>query len=242
MVRFQRMAAVIAAAILISSRALAASVDINPVRIDLAGQGQPTELRLTNIGSAEISVQVDTLKWDQDLNGSDQLVATDELLAVPPIFTVPAGEQQIVRIGYLGQASPDFEQSYRLLITELAPPPSSDGGGSKLSMRMRFSIPAFVAPSVYPARPEIVLLDVSTVEDSLILTVENAGTAHARLGRLEVRGDTGWESLPESLTIRYLLPGAIATIAIPPEFGLPSAVRISSIDGRDWEYAVHSPY
>lgn len=237
-----KLAAVIAAAISFSSSTWGGSVDINPVRIDLMGQGQPAELRLTNTGSAEMSIQVDLFKWDQDSDAADLLTETDQLLAMPLIFTVPAGEQQVVRIGFLGELSPDLEQSYRLLVTELAPPQSDDAGGSTLAMRMRFSIPAFVAPLIASGQPDVVLVDVDSVDNNLMLTVKNEGNAHTRLSRLEARVESGWVTVPESLTFRYLLPGTTATIAIPPEFGHANAVRISSIDGRDWEYAVHSPF
>jgi P pilus assembly chaperone PapD len=128
-----------------------------------------------------------------------------------------------------------------LLVTELAPQEINDGNGSTLSMRMRFSIPAFVAPLIASGAPELVLLDVGKEDDGLLLSVKNEGNAHARVSRLEVRVENGWVELPESLTIRYLLPGTTAAIAIPPEFGHANAVRISSIDGRDWEYAVQAP-
>lgn len=235
-----RLAAVLTAAVFLPTRIHSASVDVNPVRIDLQGQGQPAELRLTNRGNVELAVQVDVMKWDQGIDGQDQLTQTDELLAVPPIFTVPPGDQQIVRIGFLGQPSAEFEQTYRLFVTELAPPQVEDNTGSELAFRMRFSIPAFVAPVTFAARPELELVGVAADEDSTVLTVENRGTGHARVARIEIFDRQGWQPLPESITIRYLLPGAVTTIAIPPEFESPSAVRISSIDGRDWEYAVGS--
>ena len=237
-----RLAAAFAAAVFLPAETQSASVDVNPVRIDLAGPEQPAELRLTNTGNTELSVQVDTLKWDQDLNGADQYLDTEELLAVPPLFTIPPGEQQVVRIGYLGQPSPDLEQSFRLLVTELAAPRTADSQSSGLAFRMRFSIPAFVAPARFPARAELALVEVGENEDSIFLTLENSGNAHTQVASVEVRSLGGWQPLPESLTIRYLLPGTRATILIPPEFESPNAVRISAIDGRDWEYAVRSPF
>ena len=234
-------AAVVSAALFLPAIAGTTSVDINPVRIDLAGQGQPAELRLTNNGDTELALQVDVMQWRQDDAGSDRLVETDQLLAVPPLFTIPPGEQQIVRIGYLGLPNPDLEQSFRLLVTELAEPSGDEQRASSLAMRMRFSIPAFVAPTVAPAEPEIVMQSVEADENGTRISISNAGNAHARLKDLEVRRPGGWDPLPDSISIRYLLPGATAIIELPPD-EVFSAVRIGSTDGRDWEYVVRSPF
>jgi fimbrial chaperone protein len=231
----------VASALVLAGLAVhATSVDINPVRIDLVGQNRPAELRLTNTGETELSVQIDTLQWVQDLDGTDQLVETDDLLAVPPLFTVPPGAQQIVRIGYLGVPDAELERSYRLLVTELAPDVANADGSSALNLRMRFSIPAFVAPGAVAARPEIVLREVTATESGTVISLENTGNGHARLSRLEARTSRGWEPVPDAMSVRYLLPGTIAGFLIPSELGPLTVVRIGTIDGRDWEYVVRS--
>src|SRR5262252_2316570 len=98
----------------------AASLDVSPVRIDLAPTTRSAELRLTNTSSEALSVQVDVREWSQDFDGAEQLVDTRALLAVPPIVTIPPGERQIVRIGHLGAPAEHVERSFRLLVTELS--------------------------------------------------------------------------------------------------------------------------
>ena len=100
--------------------AVAASLDVNPVRVDIAAPTVPVELRVTNTGTDDLSIQIDPRAWTQSADGTNDLSYTDLLLAVPPLFTVTPGEQQIVRIGYLGAPSEDAEMSFRLLLTELA--------------------------------------------------------------------------------------------------------------------------
>ena len=237
MLTASRVATAFAVAVLFATRLPAASVDINPVRIDFADAERPAELKLTNTGEQDMSVQIDSLRWEQGAEASDELIATDRLLVVPPIVTIPAGGQQIIRIGYVGTPDPEREQSFRLLITELMPETDSDRS-TGLALRMRFSIPAFVPPQDVPARPDVILSGVETIDDRLLLTVENQGNAHARLGTVQVRGDRGWEDLPGSHQLRYLLSGTVATIEVPPGIDRPRAVRFISVDGRDWEYAV----
>ena len=115
------------------------------MRIDLPASSRSTELRLTNTGAEELSVQVDVREWSQDFNGAEELVETRALLAVPPLVTIPPGERQIVRIGHLAEPALDVEKSFRVLVTELAPAAEA-ADRPALSMRLRLSIPVFVAP------------------------------------------------------------------------------------------------
>ncbi|NNC66064.1 MAG: fimbria/pilus periplasmic chaperone, partial [Gammaproteobacteria bacterium] len=88
-----------------SFTAAAASLDVNPVRVDIVAPTEPVELRVTNTGTDDLSIQIDTRAWTQTADGANDLNYTDLLLAVPPLFTVTPGKQQIVRIGYLGAPS-----------------------------------------------------------------------------------------------------------------------------------------
>ena len=117
------------ALLLSSGFANAAAVDVNPVRVDLTRTGVSAELRIRNEDSTPVSMDVVAMQWTQSDLGEDRLVASDEILAVPPIFTVQPGEEQIVRVAMLGKTNPDAERTFRLLITELAPPEGTQGSG-----------------------------------------------------------------------------------------------------------------
>lgn len=218
--------------------AAAASLDVNPVRVDIAAPSEPVELRVTNTGTDELSIQIDTRIWTQNAQGTDDLNYTDLLLAVPPLFTVTPGEQQVVRIGYLGAPSEDSEMSFRLLLTELAPP-LADPARSALNMRMQLSIPVFVAPLSGPAAPEIVLDAIEPAADGANLTLRNTGNAHAKLLGVDLLGRGGW-SQPDELTqlAQYLLPDSRADVRVPGDASSIRAIRVISADGRGWEHAV----
>jgi fimbrial chaperone protein len=241
--RYLRRGAAVAAPLLFCCHgALGASLDVSPVRIDLAATARSTELRLRNTGTEEVSVQIDVREWVQDLDGADELVATQQLLAVPPLVTIPPGERQIVRIGHLGAPAQDVEQSYRVLVTELAP----STGVSKqpaLSMRLRLSIPLFVAPAAGTTAPDIVVDDFVDTAEGARFALHNAGNAHAKIEQIEVRRDGEWAGVPAETShrVRYLLPGGRAQLAIPDRLASLSAVRIKSADGREWEHAVRPP-
>jgi len=216
----------------------AASLDVNPVRVDITNPGQPTELRLTNTGSDELSVQVDARQWTQNQEGADRLSLTDLLLAVPPLFSLPAGEQQIVRIGYIGAPNEDEEMSFRLIVTELAPE-ATTANRSALNMRLQLSIPVFVAPSATAPQPELIVESARATDDGTLVTLRNVGNSHTRLNAVDLLAETGWSPMPEGVgLLRYLLPESRVELRLPKSAGRARAVRVTSADGRSWEHAV----
>ena len=235
----RRGAAVAAPLILCSTLACAASLDVSPVRIDLPASSRSAELRLTNTGAEELSVQIDVREWSQDFNGAEELVETQALLAVPPLVTIPPGERQIVRIGHLGQPALDIEKSFRVLVTELAPTAEA-ADRPALSMRLRLSIPVFVAPADGAAAPDIAIDAVEETPEGARLSLHNVGNAHAKIERIELARSGEWSALPfETLSpVRYLLPNARAQLSVPQEPVSLEAIRITAADGREWEHAV----
>lgn len=230
-------AAAAALLLFLAVRASAASLDVNPVRIDLAPAVRSAELRLTNMSNEALSVQVDVREWSQDFDGTEQLADTRALLAVPPIVTIPPGERQVVRIGHLGAPAEGVEKSFRVLVTELADAHAATGGPG-LNMRLRLSIPVFLAPLGRAAAADIAIEDVASADDGTRVTLHNTGNAHAKIERIDVRSDGDWSALPlEAVSsLRYLLPDGRARIALPQQ--RVTAIRIKAEDGGEWEHAV----
>jgi fimbrial chaperone protein len=222
--------------------AFSAAVDVNPVRVDLHRSGVAEELRLRNRGEGPISMEIATMEWSQADNGEDQLVETPEILAVPPIFTIPAGGEQIVRVALLGVADPDKEGTYRLLINELAPAESSVMAG--ISMRLQLSLPVFVTPPGLVLVPDLELLSARGTERGTRVTLRNAGSVHLKLKSVEVTGSAGTFPEPEARPVgaaRYILPGASIELLVPGDAGTLRSVNVTPDGGRGWEYAVANP-
>ncbi|MCJ7555429.1 MAG: fimbria/pilus periplasmic chaperone, partial [Gammaproteobacteria bacterium] len=224
------------------SRPRAAAIDVTPVRIDLRRAGESAELRVSNKDRQPVSVEVVARKLDQDTEGRDILKDTDEILAVPPIFTIAPGGQQIVRIAFLGQPDPAKEGSYRLLVTELDPPAGNQGAA--VTMRLQINMPVFVAPASQKASPDIQLVSTRMSEQGTYITLRNAGSAHVKLKSVELIGNTGVmpaEGEPVVGQARYLLPGTTLELLVPGNSGVAERVKITSDRGRGWEYAVAQP-
>jgi len=222
--------------------AVAAAVDVNPVRLEIRRAGESTELHIRNEDSIPVSMDVTAMRWSQSVDGEDRLAETDEILAVPPIFTIEPGGQQIVRVAFLGAIDTDREQTFRLLVTELAPPAGPQGAA--VSMRLQISLPIFVAAPGQTIGPKIQLAATRQSESGTFVTLHNAGRSHVKLKSVSVVGSEGTlpaEGQPAVGLARYLLPGTTMEFFIPGDAGALQRVLVVPDQGKGWEHAVATP-
>jgi fimbrial chaperone protein len=90
-------------------------------------------------------MQVRVFSWTQSPD-DDVLTQTEELVASPPIFSVPDGGAQIVRL-VLRVAPAATEQAFRVMLDEIP----AAAQGTAVVVALRVSLPVFVIPST--ARP-----------------------------------------------------------------------------------------
>lgn len=196
----QAWVAAVAALLLWVAPASAGSYSVKPVIVDLSDQRPATTLRVTNTQSQPISLQVATFAWSQH-DGEDQLTETQAIIAMPPVFTLPPGKTQSLRVGLRGAKPGDAEQAFRLVLKEI--PSAEQGGGLQLALNM--SLPVFVKPSA-KVEPELRWQLRRGAAGDLALRVENRGGAHSKFSewQLQRQGDT----LANETGLFYLLPGA----------------------------------
>ena len=103
----------------------AASIGVSPVRATLSASQKTETITVRNTGSELMSVQLEVMSWSQQ-DGEDVFTATREVLANPPIFTVPPGGSQLIRAGLRRAPDARRELTYRIFLQELPPPPSPD--------------------------------------------------------------------------------------------------------------------
>ena len=75
----------------------AASIGVSPVRATLSANQKIETITVRNTGSELMSVQLEVMSWSQQ-DGEDVFTATREVLANPPIFTVPPGGSQLLSL------------------------------------------------------------------------------------------------------------------------------------------------
>jgi fimbrial chaperone protein len=182
------------------------------------------ELTVHNETASSTLVQVRAVEWTQSASGEDQYADTRDLLATPPVFTLAAGGEQILRVALRRAPDASRELSYRLFIQEV--PPQANPDQRQLTMALRISLPVFVMPATKAAAD----LQWSTqwqADGRLVVHARNRGTAHVQLTDFDLQAG-GSSPMPGSHAVRYLLPGTTAswTLDMPAGVDRAAALRV----------------
>jgi fimbrial chaperone protein len=163
-----------------SCPAIAGTMQVSPISIELAAGVTTSAENLENKGTTMITAQVRVFKWDQK-DGKETLTPTTDVVASPPALKIEPGGKATIRVVRLSKAPVTGEESYRLIIDDIPPPP--DKAGDSVSFAVRHAIPVFFqAPGI-----KTQLSWTATIHgDDLELTANNAGDLHARLAQLVV--------------------------------------------------------
>ena len=155
----------------------AGKIGVSPVRVTLSDGQKIGSLSVRNDGTEPVTMQMEVLSWSQ-AEGKDILTPSRDLLANPPIFTIPAGSSQLVRVGLRRAPDAQRELTYRVILQELPPPPNPDFMGTR--MLMRISLPVFVLPEV-AAKPVLRWQATRTPQGALKISLSNNGNAHIQI-------------------------------------------------------------
>jgi fimbrial chaperone protein len=182
--------------------ATAGSFAVNPVRATLSSKQPVGSLVVRNSGTESTVIQLEVVSWTQE-NGKDVYTSTKELLATPPIFTVPAGGSQVVRVGLRRSVDSQRELAYRLFLQEV-PPTKTDVQGLRVVLRV--GIPVFVIPPVR-ATPVLRWQASRTAEGALRLSLTNDGNAHIQVAKSKLMLATAGQPLMTQEVAAYVLSG-----------------------------------
>jgi fimbrial chaperone protein len=202
-----RSAAACVVLLLGSVKVTAASLGIAPVGLDLPATQKAATVSLVNNASTVLNVQVRVFKWQQ-LDGKDQLVPTQDVVASPPATSIPPGQTYVVRVARVSQTPVATEESYRLLIDEI-PPAIDEAAGKGVSMVLRTSLPVFFG---HPDAAPNLGWRVFQKSGNLTVEVANLGKRHVRLSDLAAQ--SGDMNLKFGST-GYVLPGATRQFSAP---------------------------
>lgn len=182
----------------------AGSYTVDPVKVVLSMDKRAAALRVNNTHTSTVTVQVDTLQWSGvQAKSHMDLPRSKDLLAMPPIFTLQPGQQQIVRVGLRKPNQAEQEMAYRLMFKEVPPPPKP--GAPMLQMALQMSIPVFVMP-VAPVKAQPRWQAELQDDGRLSLMVNNDGSAHLKFTGWQLkRSDGSQVAATEGLV--YVLPG-----------------------------------
>lgn len=196
-------------------RAFGGAYSVDPVRVSLSARAPLASMTVRNTGSETSVLQVETLSWSQG-SGRMTLEPTRDVLATPPLFTIPPGATQLIRLGLRRPADGQRELTYRVILHEvLAPAPDTKG----MRVALDVSIPIFVQP-LAPCAPSLQWHLSRGANQELRLDVANSGTAHVRLETLEIAEAGAARPLARKDLSAYLL--ANDTRSWTMEWGMPT--------------------
>jgi fimbrial chaperone protein len=190
-----------------SARA-AGNLSVSPTRVDLTDAGTAT-VTVRNNGEEASVLQLAAMRW-LDSPMPDALEPAPELIAVPPVFVLPGGKQQVVRLALRDRRRSGTERSFRLLLSEVpAPAGGKEAGGVRFSLG--FNIPVFQKPAGALAEP---VWSVTAGKAGPTLSVHNVGQAHVQMSAVRVRDASGG-SIADLKDTFYLLPGRSRSWHLP---------------------------
>jgi fimbrial chaperone protein len=198
----------------------ASSIQVDPIRIDFEPGATSATLFVRNGGDAPVVLQAELNDWTMDEAG-ERYSPTNALIVAPPVMTIAAGGEQVVRLGLRAAPDPSRERAFRLFLTEVPPPPQPGFRG--LQVALRVGIPVFLRPADKRA-PRLEWSAARAGPDKLRIAIANEAASHVRLLSIEVSAP-GAAAPFASEGPTYVLAGSrrALTFTTPPG---PAAERV----------------
>jgi fimbrial chaperone protein len=184
-----RLRALLLAAALIgpaAETAVAGTFNADPVHLVLRGNQRSTSLEITNLDSAQpLSVRIVPLEWRQE-NGEDVYGQTRNVIVSPPIFTLPPGGKQVVRLGLRARGG---SPAYRVLVQEIPSGPPEPG---TVQLALEMNLPLYLVPNE-KAQPQVTWSLKQSPDGELLVESRNDGAKQATFYRLTTSDKSGNE-------------------------------------------------
>ena len=193
---------------------VAGAFSVSPTRIELASGQKTAVVTLTNADATPLTVQASGVAWTQP-QGEDLYTDSRDLLVSPPVFTIPPGGEQIVRIALRGAQASAQEVPFRIFFQELPQAARPDFNG--LNIALRVGIPVFVLPAT-KVQSSLSWEIVPLPDGQLRIDAHNAGNQHVQITDFDI--DLG-ASADKAIVnvVKYVLPGSRVSWTIKPPVG-----------------------
>ncbi|WP_421570352.1 molecular chaperone [Stenotrophomonas sp. PD6] len=169
--------------LLAGTNAQAASLQVAPTSLQLTPRQNAEALWISNSGTAPVDVQARVYRWTQQ-GGRDTLEPTTELVVSPPMQSLAAGQQQLIRVVRAHPDPPTRQLAYRVIVDEV---PTLDPTRQGMQFVLRYSLPVFIQPEGATApTPDLQARVLPQADGTLVLEVHNRGSGHAQLADLAV--------------------------------------------------------
>jgi fimbrial chaperone protein len=112
----------------------AGTLQINPILVEIGERHRTGSVTVRNVEDVPVTIRAYPLAWSQE-RGDDRYDETHAVIVSPPVFTIPPGGTQIVRVG---MRRPGGAQTFRLMIEEV--PEANQGGGIRVALRLNLPL------------------------------------------------------------------------------------------------------
>lgn len=197
----------------------AGTLQVNPVLVEIDAARRTATVTVRNQEAAPVTIRAYPLAWSQD-EGEDSYAESSALIVSPPIFTIPPGGTQLVRVGL--RAPSGAPAAYRLIIEEV--PEASPGGGIRVALRLNLPLYASL-----PAGDAAGLTwSAERAPDGWRISAHNRGEGYVRLNREMAREATGIR-FEDTVNFGTVLPGATRRWRIGPDAAIEDGARFRQI-------------
>lgn len=189
----------------------AASLQVEPITLDLAAPASAGIITLSNDENAEMAVQVRVFRWTQ-VNGKESLLPTTDVVASPPIVRIAAHQRYVVRVVRVSKVEIRGEDSYRIIVDQL--PSLRAKGGRTVNVLIRHSIPVFFHAA--EMSPPDVTWTIHSEGKKVFLNARNDGEERLRIAAMHVTDGAGRTVILGNGLIGYALGRSSIDIEMPP--------------------------
>ena len=115
------------AALLWTSPAWASDIGVSPVAVHLDKANDRATVNVVNNGADPVVMQAEVVEWQHGPGAVDAGGPTSDMIVNPAVFTLAAGQSQVVRVGMRRAAQATREGTYRIVLREVPTPPKPGG-------------------------------------------------------------------------------------------------------------------
>ena len=203
--------------------ATAGTLQVDPVRLEISRDRRSATITVTNQEQAPIAIRAYGLEWSQ-VEGEDVYRQSSAVIISPPIFTIPAGGRQTLRVGLRAPAAAG--RAYRVMIEEV--PEAAPQGGVRVALRLNLPLFAMVNPG---AAADIEWAAWQGADRRWIVEATNRGSGYVRVETDQARAATGI-GLAGNPGFGVVLPGGSRRWVIGERPDLIDRARFESIVRR----------
>ena len=179
---------------------------VKPIRIYVFPQKTTAVFEIQSLTDKKIAVEAEVRKWDQDPEGNDILVPTEDVVVVPPYIELEGRQKQLVRLAYLGNFSRP-QEFYRLLLRQVPRKIKPEKNPKKvkpyIQILLNLSIPVFVN-SKSDINYSLNFEPKEKSKEKVSLTIKNDGNAFAKI--VHVSLFKGEKEIFSKNMVKYVLP------------------------------------